>query len=69
MVKILETLHKGESLAAVQISKMFHVSTRTIEKDIKFLRENELITFMGAPKTGRYELTTRGKKVIRDLAS
>jgi ATP-dependent DNA helicase RecG len=69
VVKILETLHKGESLAAVQISKMFHVSTRTIEKDIKLLRENELITFMGAPKTGRYELTTRGKKVIRDLAS
>lgn len=69
MVKILETLHKGESLAAVQISKMFHVSTRTVEKDIKLLRENELIIFMGAPKTGRYVLTARGKEIITDLSS
>jgi ATP-dependent DNA helicase RecG len=69
LVKILETLYKGEVLVDTQIAQRFQVSIRTVENDIKFLRENGIITFVGPPKTGRYELTTRGKSVIKDLSS
>ena len=69
LIKILETLYKGEALVDTQIAQRFQVSIRTVESDIKFLRDNGIITFVGAPKTGRYELTTRGKKVIKDLVS
>jgi len=69
LVKILETLYKGEALVDTQIAQRFQVSIRTVESDIKFLRENGIIIFVGAPKTGRYELTTRGKKVIKGLSS
>jgi len=69
LVKILETLYKGEALVDTKIAQRFQVSLRTVESDIKFLRENRIITFVGAPKTGRYELTAKGKKVIKDLSS
>lgn len=67
MVEILDTLFKGNILEIRLISKKFDVTKRTIESDISFLRNNVLITFEGPPKTGRYVLTEKGKRLIGEL--
>jgi len=67
MVKMFEILHRGEILIDVHIAESFEVSERTIDNDIRFLRDLELIEFIGAKKTGRYALTGKGKKMIDNL--
>lgn len=67
MVKMFEVLRRGEILIDVQIAETFEVSERTIDNDIRFLRDLELIEFIGAKKTGRYVLTEKGKKMIENL--
>ncbi len=59
---MFEVLRRGEILIDVQIAETFEVSERIIENDIIFLRDLELIEFIGAKKTGRYVLTEIGKK-------
>ena len=64
---MLEMLNQGQKLVAIQIAGKFEITTRAVAKDIKFLRDQGIIKFMGAPKTGRYVLTERGVKLISDL--
>lgn len=67
MVTMFEVLRRGEILIDVQIAETFDVSERTIDNDIRFLRDLELIEFIGAKKTGRYVLTEKGKKMVENL--
>lgn len=67
IVDMLEMLNQGQKLVAIQIAGKFEITTRAVAKDIKFLRDQGIIKFMGAPKTGRYVLTERGVKLISDL--
>ena len=68
MVKILEILYQGEFLRDDQVAGKFKVTTRTIENDIGFLKQHELIAFEGAPKTGKYVLTEKGKTLIKEMS-
>ena len=45
----------------------FDVSIRTLYKDMKRLWKWDVIRFEGAPKTGRYVLTEKGREMIEDL--
>jgi ATP-dependent DNA helicase RecG len=69
MVKILKTLYEGELLIDTQVAEWSSVTERTIENDIEFLRKNNLIKFVGAPKTGRYVLTVKGKGIIEEIGA
>ena len=64
---ILHTLYQGEVLSIADFAVKAGVSTRAIEKDIEFLKEQDIITFQGPRKTGRYILTERGKKVFEEM--
>ncbi|MDD4162865.1 MAG: ATP-binding protein [Methanothrix sp.] len=66
MVKMLEMLHRGNKIDA-QVAEILGAKKRTFAYDIEFLRDEGLIEFIGAPKTGRYALTEKGNRMISEL--
>ena len=66
-VRILEILGGRERLIISQVAESFEVGERAITRDIKFLKDNRLVEFIGSPKTGRYVITDNGMKLISDL--
>lgn len=59
-------IHARKSITRRDIEKLFNVSTATAERDIAMLKDVNLIRFEGAPKTGKYVLTEKGKKMIEE---
>jgi len=49
------------------MENIFNVSTATAERDLSILKRLGIIVFKGAPKTGRYVLTDKGKKIIEEI--
>lgn len=43
------------------------ITLRTIENYIKFLKDNNLISFKGVRKTGRYKVTEKYKKLKKSI--
>jgi ATP-dependent DNA helicase RecG len=68
MVLIIISLYEDKSIDLPKFAARFGISKRMIEKDISFLRRKGLIVFEGAPKTGKYVLTQKGKNMFLDLA-
>jgi predicted DNA-binding transcriptional regulator YafY len=66
-VRILEILNGRERLIIPRVAESFEVKERAITRDIKFLKDNELVEFIGSPKKGWYVITEKGKKLISDL--
>jgi ATP-dependent DNA helicase RecG len=66
-VRILEILNGRERLIIPLVAESFEVKERAITRDIKFLKDNELVEFIGSPKKGWYVITEKGKKLISDL--
>lgn len=50
----LEQIGKGARITAEDLAIHFEVTDRTAERDIRKLRDAEVIAFVGPPKTGRY---------------
>jgi len=46
----------------------FSISTATAERDLSILKRLDFVTFEGTPKTGKYVLTEKGRKIIEDVA-
>ncbi len=46
-------------------NKFRDVSDRTLKRDIEQLKRLKLIIFLGPPKTGKYVLTEKGKKIFK----
>jgi ATP-dependent DNA helicase RecG len=65
--KELIKIHARESITRRDIEKLFNVSTATAERDIAMLKDVNLIRFEGAPKTGKYVLTEKGKKMMEEV--
>ena len=61
-MKLLSSIDEG-AFSVASFSKREGITLRTIENYIKFLKDNELIYFEGAPKTGRYKITKKYKKL------
>lgn len=51
------------------MEKNFNISTATAERDLSILKRLGIVVFKGAPKTGRYILTEKGKKIIGALVA
>ena len=66
MVSILLGLYGGQPFNTPNLSEKFDIGTRTIEKDLSFLKSNNLIFFEGAAKTGKYTLTDKARKLIEE---
>ncbi len=49
------------------MEKIFNISMATAERDLSILKGIGFIVFKGAPKTGKYVLTEKGKKIIKEM--
>ena len=67
IVSILDILYKAEPFSINDFSKKTDVTPRAIEKDIEFLRKQDIVEFQGARKTGRYVLTEKGKEITKEI--
>jgi ATP-dependent DNA helicase RecG len=67
MVSIIIRAARNRDLNVPELADEFNVSIRTLYEDMKRLRKWDVIRFEGAPKTGRYVLTEKGRKMIEDL--
>lgn len=65
---LLKDISGGKVLDYDKFEKKFDVSTKTIKRDIKKLKDLDIVTFEGAPKTGKYVMTPEGIETIQDLA-
>ena len=66
MGKVIKALCGGQ-LNISQLTVMTGIPKRTLERDIALLKDKGFVEFEGAPKTGRYILTEKGKKTIEEL--
>jgi len=52
----VEQLAAGRDVKSEALKEHWQITGRTAERDIAELKKKELIEFVGAPKTGRYQL-------------
>ncbi len=55
-VKILELIHHNSSITTIEMAEQLNLSTRTIEKNIKLLRESGKLERVGADKGGYWKI-------------
>ena len=63
--ELLKILHHIETnnFSKQSYSKNNRIALRTLERDIKLLKQYELISFEGHSKTGKYKITRKYKKL------
>ncbi len=66
LLKLLVSIDNREFSPAYFANKE-GVALRTIENYLKFLKDNDLIYFEGAPKTGHYKVTKKYKKLKKSI--
>ena len=66
MLKTLSSIEKNE-FSTVNFSKAEHLNPRTVERDIRFLRDKKLIFFKGHSKYGKYQTTEEYKKLKKSI--
>ena len=47
--------------------KNYNIALRTLNRDITFLKEHNLISFEGSRKTGKYKLTEKYRQLKKKL--
>jgi ATP-dependent DNA helicase RecG len=65
MMKELAVLDEEPLSNVARISQLSGVPRRTLQRDLAFLKERRMVRFVGARKTGGYELTDAGRKEVR----
>jgi len=66
--KEIEYLLVHEHIRRIDMEQNFSISTATAERDLSILKRLDFVTFEGTPKTGKYVLTEKGRKIIEDVA-
>jgi len=66
--KEIEYLLVHEHIRRIDMEQNFSISTATAERDLSILKRLDIVTFEGTPKTGKYVLTEKGRKIIEDMA-
>jgi ATP-dependent DNA helicase RecG len=67
--KEIAYLNIHKYIIRTEVEKIFNISTATAERDLIILKKLGLIIFKGAPKTGKYILTDKGKEIISNIAN
>jgi ATP-dependent DNA helicase RecG len=67
LVEEIAYLYTQGGIKRTEMETSFDISTATAERDLSILKRIGIIVFKGAPKTGRYILTEKGKKMIEEL--
>lgn len=64
LVAEIKELSKRKRLTLTEVIDVFKVACATAQRDIKLLRDIELVQFRGSKKAGAYELTEKGKALF-----
>ena len=64
--KIINILFYDKQLSAAKIAEQLGMGSRSIEKNIKKLKEFGILVRHGSPKNGYWEVTDCGKKNNED---
>ena len=56
-------INKGMSLS--QLMANHTIKRATVQRDMKMLKDAGLITFIGAPKTGKYMISNKLSQIIK----
>jgi ATP-dependent DNA helicase RecG len=67
--KEISYLNTYKSIRRPNVERLFNISTATAERDLSILKRLNLIIFEGAPKTGGYVLTNKGKNILDSATS
>ena len=62
IIKILQSI-QDESFSVESLSESLQISSRSVEKDIQFLKQHKFIQFEGSPKYGKYKITEKYKNL------
>ena len=62
IAKILQSIEDG-GFSIDSLSKGLQISSRSVEKDIQFLKQHKFIQFEGSRKFGKYKLTEKYRKL------
>ncbi len=65
--KEIEYLLVHEHIRRIDLEQVFSISTATAERDLSILKRLDIVVFEGTPKTGRYVLTEKGKRIIEEM--
>jgi len=68
-IAILKQIVAGKHLDYEGLKERFQVSQKTLKRDLAALKNLGLITFTGAPKTGKYQMTGEGERLLRELTA
>ena len=58
---------ENKDFSTISFSKMENNNPRTVERDMQFLREKKFIFFEGHPKSGKYQVTEKYKKLKESI--
>lgn len=67
LVEEIAYLYTHRGIRRTEMETSFDISTATAERDLSILKRLGIVVFEGAPKTGRYILTEKGKKMIEEM--
>lgn len=65
--KIIFIINRLKQSNVTELVDELEIPRRTMERDMNILKEKRLVQFTGAPKTGGYVLTKKGKVLIKRL--
>ena len=66
LLQILDSIEK-DVFEKPSFVKNYNIALRTLNRNITFLKENNLISFEGSRKTGKYKLTEKYRKLKKKL--
>ena len=67
MTEIILRLSSEKVLVVKDLAREFDISVRTIHEDFSRLEKWDIVIFEGAPKTGKYVLTEKGKRLLEEI--
>jgi len=65
VLAILAELDRLERVGVAQLAGLTDSPKRTTQRDLAFLKRAQMVRFVGAKKTGGYEITDAGRREVR----
>lgn len=67
MLTILKTISEHDNINILLLANKLNIPRRSILRDIKKLKDLDIIAYTGSRKTGKYIFTDHGNKIIQEL--
>ena len=69
--EFLQILHhiEKETFEKISFSKEYNIAPRTLDRNITFLKQYKLISFVGSKKIGKYKVTEKYRKLKKSVKS